>query len=158
MMKTIIERDAVLALAFGEAEHLSCEVVGSTDILVATERYIVPILGHKMVDALIEGKYSDFMQQYVAPALAFAVRLIIQPAINLRFGDSGLVAPKGEAMEQPNTEAVKGMQRSLRIRTRQLLKRLSAAVESNKSQFAEYESKCNIFNRCTIDGGVVQIF
>ena len=158
MMKTIIDVESVLTLAFAEAEHLSREVVGSTDILVATERYITPILGQKMVDTLIEGKYCDFAEKYVAPALAFAVRSVIQPAINLRLGDSGLVAPRGEAMEQPNGEAVKGLNRSLKIRTRQLLKRLSEAVEQNKGQFVEYESKCNIFNRCSIDGGVVQIF
>ena len=55
MMKTIIDVESVLTLDFAEAEHLSREVVGSTDILVATERYITPILGQKMVDALIEG-------------------------------------------------------------------------------------------------------
>ncbi|MBP3423590.1 MAG: hypothetical protein J6K57_00940 [Alistipes sp.] len=156
-MKTIIDQSVVLALAFGEAEHLSRQVVGSADILVAQERYIVPILGRELTDALIEGKYSEFVEEYVAPALAFAVRLVIQPAINLRLGDSGLVAPRGEAMESPDAAATRGLLRSLKVRTRELLKRLSAFVEQNKGQFAEYDSKCNIFNRCSIDGGVVQI-
>lgn len=156
-MKTIVDQSLVLSLAFGEAEHLSHNVVSSADIIVATERYITPILGQKLTDALKEGKYSDFVEEYVAPALAFAVRLVVQPAINLRLGDSGLVAPKGEAMQSPDGDAVKGLQRSLRVRTRQLLKRLSAFVEQNRAQFAEYDPKCNIFNRCAIDGGVVQI-
>lgn len=156
-MRTIIDQSLVLSLAFSEAEHLSHQVVGCTDIIVATERYITPILGRKLTDALTEGKYSDLVEEYVAPALAFAVRLVVQPAINLRIGDSGLVAPKGEAMESPDSDAVKGLQRSLRVRTRQLLKRLSAYVDKNKSQFAEYDPKCNVFNKCSIDGGVVQI-
>ena len=83
-MRTIIDSSQVVALAFGEAEHLSNQVASSADIAVATERYIAPILGQKLTDALIEGKYSDFVEEYVAPALAFAVRLIVQPAINLR--------------------------------------------------------------------------
>ena len=156
-MRTIIDSSQVVALAFSEAEHLSNQVASSADIAVATERYIAPILGQKLTDALIEGKYSDFVEEYVAPALAFAVRLIVQPAINLRIGDSGLVAPRGEAMEPPQAEAVRGLQRSLRVRTRQLLKRMSAFVEQNRGQFVEYEPMCNIFHRCTIDGGVVQI-
>ena len=156
-MKTIIDQSLVLALAFGEAEHLSHQVVGSADIIVATERYITPILGQKLTDALIEGKYSDLAEEYVAPALAFAVRLVIQPAINLRMGDSGLVAPKGEAMESPDSDAVRQLQRSLRMRTKQLLRRLSDYVERNAVQFKEYKSSENIFNRCSIDGGVVQI-
>ena len=129
-MKTIIDQSLVLALAFGEAEHLSHQVVGSADIIVATERYITPILGQKLTDALVEGKYSDLAEEYVAPALAFAVRLVIQPAINLRMGDSGLVAPKGEAMESPDSDAVRQLQRSLRMRAKQLLRRLSDYVSS----------------------------
>ena len=156
-MKTIIDQSLVLALAFGEAEHLSHQVVGSADIVVATERSITPILGQKLTDALIEGKYSDLAEEYVAPALAFAVRLVIQPAINLRMGDSGLVAPKGEAMESPDSDAVRQLQRSLRMRTKQLLRRLSDYVERNAVQFKEYKSSENIFNRCSIDGGVIQI-
>ena len=138
-MRTIIDQSLVLSLAFGEAEHLSHQVVGCADIIVATERYITPILGRKLTDALTEGKYSDLVEEYVAPALAFAVRLVVQPAINLRIGDSGLVAPKGEAMESPDIDAVKGLQRSLRVRTRQLLKRLSAYVDKNKSQINIYK-------------------
>ena len=47
---------------------------------------------------------------------------------------------------------------SLRMRTRQLLKRLSNYLNSNEHSFSEYRKEYNILNRCSIDGGFVQIF
>ena len=157
-MKSIIDSNEVIAIAFGEADHLSCEAVSEADIMVASDRYLRPILGQKLIDALIEGKYSDLVDDYVAPALAYAVRMVVQPAINLRLGDSGLFSPKTDSSQRPDREAVEGLQRSIRVRARQLLRRLSDYVECNASKFKEYESCENIFNRCSIDGGFVQVF
>ena len=157
-MKTIIDRDVVISLAFGEADHLSREAVSETDILVVQDRYLRPILGQKMMAALLKGQYTDLVDDYVAPAIAFAARMVVQPAINLRLGDSGLFAPKADSLQRPENAAVEALQRSIRIRARQLLKRLSDYVEQNAAKFKEYESSENVFNRCTIDGGFVQIF
>ena len=157
-MITIIDEKKVLQLAFADADYLPREIISSSDIVAAQERYIVPILGQRLTAMLLEGEYQELAEYYVAPALAFATRLIIQPTLNIRLCEGGLVALHGEGMEQPNQKAVSALVRSLKIRTRQLLKRLSAFTERNATNYPEYDSKSNIFNRCSIDGGVVQIF
>ena len=157
-MRTVITPEQTVALAFGEGNYLSADIISSADIAAAQHRYIVPIVGEELLDMILDGDYSELVGEYVAPALAYATRLIVQPAINLRMGDSGLVAPRGEAMESPDESAVEALMGSLKIRTRQLLKRLSAFLNQNSEDFPEYKPESNVLNRCSIDGGFVQIF
>ena len=96
MMNRLITPRQVVDLAFGEAEYLSEQAVSDADIVAATSRYVVPIVGEELAERLAEGEYSELLNEYVAPALAAAVRYMIQPLISLRTGDSGLVAPKGD--------------------------------------------------------------
>lgn len=157
-MRVVITPEQVVALAFGECNYLSADVVSVADIAAAQSRYIVPIVGEELLEMILEGDYGELADEYVAPALAYATRLIVQPAINLRMGDSGLVAPRGDAMQSPGESAVEALMGSLKIRTRQLLKRLSAFLNQNIDTFPEYKPECNVLNRCSIDGGFVQIF
>ena len=158
MMRTVITPEQVVSIAFGEGNYLSANIVSSADIVAAQDRYLIPIMGQTLLEAVLDGDYEDFMANYVAPAAAFATRLRVQPAINLKLGDSGLVAPRGDAVETPLQSAVDALMLSLRMRTRQLLKRLSNYLNSNEHSFSEYRKEYNILNRCSIDGGFVQIF
>ncbi|MBQ2417711.1 MAG: hypothetical protein II282_05895, partial [Alistipes sp.] len=115
-MRTVITPEQTVALAFGKGNYLSADIVSSADIAAAQHRYIVPIVGEELLDMILDGDYSELVEEYVAPALAYATRLIVQPAINLRMGDSGLVAPRGEAMESPDKSAVEALMGSLKIR------------------------------------------
>ena len=155
MMNRLITPEKVIQLAFGEAEYLSEQAVSDADIVAATSRYIRPIIGQKLAERLVENSYPELLDEYVAPALAAAVRYMVQPLINLRTGDSGLVAPKGECFGTPSKEATAELQLRLKCRMRELLRRLSDHLNSNS--YAEYNADCNILNRCFIDGGVVQI-
>lgn len=157
-MNRLITPQQVIERAFAQAEYLSEQAVSDADIVAATSRYVVPIVGEQLAEKLAAGEYAQLLEHYVAPALAAAVRYMIQPLINLRTGDSGLVAPKGESFAAPTKEAVADLQLRLKCRMRELLKRLSDHLNSNSKSYAEYNADCNILNRCLIDGGVVQIF
>ena len=157
MMNRLVTPRQVVDLAFGEAEYLSEQAVSDADIVAATSRYVVPIVGEELAERLAEGEYSELLNEYVAPALAAAVRYMIQPLISLRTGDSGLVAPKGDYFAAPTKEAVAELQLRLKCRMRELLRRLSDHLNINSRSYAEYSADSNILNRCLIDGGVVQI-
>lgn len=157
-MHPIITPKQVLALAFPEAEYLPESIISDIDIVAAQERYIVPILGAELTFKLATGHYQDLAVYYLSPALALATRLLVQGSINLRLGESGLVAPRGETIQPPEQSAVDALLKSLKVKLRQMLKRLSNYVNENAAEFTEYDPKCNILNRCSIDGGFVQTF
>ena len=157
-MTTLLTPEQVVCSAFAESECLSADVVTEADIVAATSRYITPIVGQSMVEKLAEQEYPTLMDEYVAPALAAAVRAVIQPIINLRTGDSGLVAPKGESFTTPSQSSVTALQQRLKCRQRELLKRLSEHLNNCSEEYPEYDPECNILNRCSLDGGFVQIF
>ena len=156
-MKCIITPKQVLEEAFSQTEYLPESIVSESDIMAAQERYILPIVGAKLTSLLETGSYQELAFYYIAPPLALATRLLIQPTISLRMGAGGLTAPRGEAIEQPDQDAVKALQKSLKIRMRQLLKRLSNYLNDNADKYPEYNPEYNVLNRCSIDGGLVQI-
>ncbi|MBQ7310587.1 MAG: hypothetical protein IJW88_03570 [Alistipes sp.] len=155
-MKRLITPEQVVSLAFSDAEYISVATISDSDIDAATNRYILPIVGQSLVDALLEQNYSALLEQYVAPALAFAVRHSIQPTLNLRTADSGLLAPRTDNYTTPSQRAVITYRSSIKNRMRELLCRLSDHL--NSAEYEEYNPKQNILNRCSIDGGFVQIF
>ena len=158
MMNTLITPQQVVDIAFAGSFYLSPQSIGSADIVAATARYVEPIAGRALIDALAEGKYAELLESYVVPALAFAVRALVQPALALRMGEGGLAAPRTESSTAPTSEATRALQRSVTKRARQHLHRLSDHLNNNASLYAEYDPKLNILNRCSIDGGLVQTF
>ena len=92
-MKNLITNEQVISLAFGDGEYLSPEVVLDSDIASATEQYIIPVVGAQLCEEMLNGAQRTLLNDYVAPALAMAVRTMIQPALNVRTGQGGLYIP-----------------------------------------------------------------
>ena len=89
-MQNVITNEQVIQLAFGDGEYLSPEVILVSDITTAEHRYILPLVGEELYKALLGGSYATLLNDYVAPALAMAVRTMIQPALNVCTGQAGL--------------------------------------------------------------------
>ena len=155
-MKPLITPEQVISIAFCEAGYLDPTTISEVDILAATNRYLLPIVGQQLLDALLEQRYVDLLDNYVAPALAFAVRHTVQPTLNLRTAEGGLTAARTESSTTPAQSAVDSYSGSIKSRMRELLVRLSDHL--NSGCYTEYNPKYNILNRCSIDGGLVQIF
>ena len=155
-MKTLIKNTDVIALAFGDGEYLSAEVVGEVDIAVAEERYIRPILGKALYEALLGGDYGTLCAEYVAPAVAMAVRTMIQPALNVRTGQAGLSISSSLRSDTASKSAIGELQRSLVKRRRALCRRLSNYLKIHASEFPEYDRRTDVLQHCVIDGGYIQ--
>ena len=156
-MKNLITNEQVISLAFGDGEYLSPEVILDSDIALAEDRYIVPVVGAELHQALLDGSYPTLLDDFVAPALAMAVRTIIQPALNVRTGALGLQISSSLRADSSTKTAMQTLQKSLRLRRQALLRRLSNHLKNHASEFGEYNPNNDALQRCSINGGYVQM-
>jgi hypothetical protein len=156
-MKNLITNEQVISLAFGDGEYLSAEVVLDSDIASAEERYIVPVVGTQLYEALLNGSQKSLLEDYVAPALAMAVRTMIQPALNVRTGQGGLHIPSSARSDTSIKTTSQALQKSLCRRRQALLKRLSNYLKRNASKFPGYDASRDAMQKCSINGGYVQM-
>ena len=134
-MNTLVTPLQVLKLAFGEGEYLPPEIIAEADIAGAEQRHIVPVVGRALYEKLLAGSYPDFRTEYLAsPAALFTA--YAQPA-----GDT----------------ARRHLRRALLAQARMLLHRAAEHLRAHRDEFPEYDPENDIFNRCTTDGGFVQI-
>ncbi len=156
-MKNLITNEQVISLAFGDGEYLSPEVVLDSDIVAAAERYIVPVVGTKLYEEMLKGSQKMLLDDYVAPALAMAVRTMIQPALNVRTGRGGLYIPSSARSDTSIRTTTQALQRSLCRRRHALLKRLSNYLKTNAAKFPSYDASHDAMQKCSINGGYVQM-
>ena len=156
-MKTLITNEQVISLAFGDGEYLSPEVICSSDIALAEDRYILPIVGEELYEELLNGSHKVLLNDFVAPALAMAVRTTIQPSINVRTGQTGLQISSSLRADSSTKVAMQSLQKSLRLRRQALLKRLSNHLHSHASEFPSYKKSKDVLQKYSIDGGYIQM-
>ena len=156
-MKNLITNEQVISLAFGDGEYLSPEVVLDSDIVAAAEKYILPVVGEELYEEMVNGSHRSLVDNFVAPALAMAVRTMIQPALNVRTGQTGLHISSSMRADTSTKSAAQMLQKSLYARRQVLLKRLSNHLKRHASEFASYNPEKDVLQRCSINGGYVQI-
>lgn len=156
-MKNLITNEQVIALAFGDGEYLSPEIILDSDIALAEERYILPVVGAELREAMLNGTYKTLLDDFVAPALAMAVRTMIQPALNVRTGALGLQISSSLRADSSTKTAMQTLQKSLRLRRQALLRRLSNYLKKHASVFPEYNPSHDAMQKCAIYGGYVQM-
>ena len=156
-MKTLLTPVQVLRHAFGGGEYLPPETIAEADIAAAEQRYLLPVLGTALYEELLAGEHAAFTADYLAPALARFTRLLVQPRLDLRTGRIGTLAPESDNGTVPDETALRALRRSLRCEADALLRRAVAHLEAHAALFPAYDSDRNPLNRCTTDGGFVQI-
>jgi hypothetical protein len=156
-MKNLITNEQVISLSFGDGEYISPEVVLDSDIASASFRYIIPVVGAELYEAMLNGSHRSLLEDFVAPALAMAVRTMIQPALNLRTGQLGLQISSSLRADSSTKSAMQTLQKSLRLRRQTLLKRLSDHLKNHASEYPAYDPDNDALQNCSIDGGFVQI-
>lgn len=157
MEKTLTEASEVIELAFAEAEYMPATAIPPIEIAVAEERSIIPVTGRALYEKMLQGDYAELRNDYVVPAAALFTRLGMQPSTDIRSGRFGTVAPRSEYCEPAGREQLLDLRRSLLRKGRILQRRLSDHLELHAGEYPEYSSGENILNRCSIDGGIVQI-
>ena len=132
-----ITSQEVLDRAFASGEYLPPERITEELILAAAERYVRPVTGARL--------------------LALGVRRLLLPELGLQVGACGLAAAAGAGWRSAGDENFSRAEKSLKIRLKTLLGRLSAELERRREEIPEYDSGQNVWNRCRIYGDFVQI-
>ena len=149
-MNTLVTPVQVLKLAFGEGEYLPPEIIAEADIAGAEQRHIVPVVGRALYEKLLAGSYPDFRTEYLASPAALFTRAV-------RTEQCGTTAPKSAYAQPAGDTARRHLRRALLAQARTLLHRAAEYLRAHRDEFPEYDPENDIFNRCTTDGGFVQI-
>lgn len=120
----------VVDYAFATGEYVAQGAICDTDILAAQERYLIPLLGAKLTDAVAAGRYEELREEYIAPTLGLLSRI-----------EASL-----EAYPPTETE---------RQRAKLFLSALSEYLNVHAELYEEYNAEENVMNRCSIVGGFV---
>lgn len=156
-MNTLVTPLQVLKLAFGEGEYLPPEIIAEADIAGAEQRHIVPVVGRALYEKLLAGSYPDFRTEYLASPAALFTRAVLQPRLDVRTGQCGTTAPKSAYAQPAGDTAADTCGAPCWPRPAQLLHRAAEHLRAHRDEFPEYDPENDIFNRCTTDGGFVQI-
>ncbi len=156
-MKTMITPLQVVRETFGAMEPVSVECISEADIAAAENRYIAPALGAELHAALLEGRYADFVGEYVAPALALYTRYLVQPRLAVKTLSAGTVAPKTSVSQPATDKAQREQRKAVLHEARALLYRAVDHLNAHAGEFAEFDPAACPLNRCRIHGEFVEI-
>jgi hypothetical protein len=157
-MKNIISISELHSIAFCDGGYIPQDVISESDIMTATERWVIPITGRKLMEAVAQGKYPELRQEYIAPTIALYTRVLVQPRLNAMSGVGGLTTAGGSQRKAAEESLRKEYQSAIRSKARALLRALSEELNRKAKEIAEYDPKENILNRCCCDGGFVQVY
>ena len=149
-MTTLVTPREVIDLAF-----LPPEAIGTVDIAAAEARYLLPVTGPALWQKLAEGEYPTLREEFAAPAAACAVRVAMQPALDLHGGAGGTTVAKSSACQPAGQEQLAASHRALRNRLSALLHALSDHLDAHPSDYPEYAPEKNVLHRVLIAGGLV---
>ncbi len=156
MNKSLITTRWARQLTFAAGETPEADVLTEGDLLAAVERYLKPVIGPRLIDALAEGRYGELLEGYVALPLALFARVVAQPRLDARTLRVGTAVPCGEGVEGADAGARRALRRALTEEARTLLGYLSDHLEERASMYPEYDAGQNILKRCRIHGNIIQ--
>jgi len=117
-------------------------------ILMAQDRYILPILGTDLNDKLISdiqgsslaGDYLTLLQTYIQPALVQFSFATVVPFLRLRFVNNSVVTMDSEQGSSVSHEDLKPLINASMDQGEFLRERLIDYIQNNTSSFSEYSS------------------
>ena len=98
---------------------------------------------------------SKPLYMFAAPAAACAVRVAMQPALDLHGGAGGTTVTKSSACQPAGQQQLAASHRALRNRLSALLHALSDHLDAHPSDYPEYAPEKNVLHRVLIAGGLV---
>jgi len=154
--RTLMTPAQVVAAAYGDTDRTSDDGITEELILLVSEERLVPVIGRALYDSLLEERYGELMTDYVAPALAYGVRLRTLPADNVRCSRFGTMAPAPEGWTSAGDNALGAVRAEVRQRAAGFLRRLSEYLVAHENAFPEYDADNDVMNRCRIYGDFIQ--
>jgi hypothetical protein len=152
-MSALFTPAEVHSVAFSGEELIRQELITQSDIVEAETRYVRPILGEALCEAIAASKYSALRNDYVLPAVAAWCRYIVEPLRDMRCGEC-----RGVDRTTADNDHLKVVVRSLRRKASTLSRSLSNHLNSHCEEYVEYNPKYNPLNHCSIYGDIIQVY
>ena len=154
IMNTLMTADRLFSLVFTREESYNAAVIMPVDIAEVESRYLVPVVGSALYEAMQGGKYVELVEGYVAPMVAAWVRYVVEPHLASR---CCIYHTQRDITESVNENSARVM-RALRAKAVALTRRLSDHLNAHSSDYVEYDPNVNPLNRCFIYGDIVQVY
>ncbi len=155
-MELLITPAQVAATAFRAPDFISEEAVPEATILVAQQKFIRPVLGDALFDALCRGTHPELLSGYITPPLALYVKMLMLPRMAVQTGGAGIVEANPKHHARASDVKLHAAIRRLRADALALMRRAVLHIESaTPGTYPGYDPTRNILNRCSTDGGVV---
>jgi hypothetical protein len=164
-MKTLITPARVASLAFRAPDFISEEAVSEATIVAAEERFIRPVLGAALCDALADGAWPELLEDYVAPALALYVKALMLPTLAVQVGVAGVAEVNSRNLARAGEAKLRAAVKRLQGDALALMRRAVEHIEgagggsgagsgSGSGAYPEYDPAQNVLHRCSIEGGI----
>ncbi|MDR2894620.1 MAG: hypothetical protein LBU97_04085 [Alistipes sp.] len=154
-MKTLITPAQVAAAAFRAPDMITPEAVPEATILAAEQKFIRPVLGAALCDAMGRGEYPDLLENFVKLPLALWVKSLMLPSLALQTGTAGVVEANSKNLARAGEGKIHAAIRRLRGDARALMRRAVEQIEASPDLYPDYSSADNVLNHCSMEGGVV---
>ncbi|MBQ6612222.1 MAG: hypothetical protein IIX19_00695 [Alistipes sp.] len=149
-MNRIFKPSDIVSYAFSSEELVHKGVITMCDIVEVGERYLRPILGDNLIEAIATGQYPELKTNYILPAVAAWCRYVVEPLIASR-------CSLCDDLSSADNERLAMIMPHLRNKASALTRRLSRYLDAHGDMFSEYNPKSNPLNRCSIYGSIIQI-
>lgn len=87
----LITAEEVITHAFTLREQITTRSIRPLKIDIAQERYIRPRFGNEFFDQMCQGKFADFVERYIKPALAQYVRYAMVEELSVQLNENGAI-------------------------------------------------------------------
>ncbi|MBQ2373758.1 MAG: hypothetical protein II299_01425 [Alistipes sp.] len=155
---SIVTPAEVIALAFSDGGYVAAENIGEVDIATAVRRWVKPVVGEALLGAVTLSRYKELRDEYLKPTVALYTRLLVQPRLNAVTSQLGLTVAAGASSKVAEASLREEHLRAIKTRAHAALRALSDYLNDHVEEISEYNPKENVLNRCSCDGGFVQIF
>lgn len=142
-------------MVFRAPDFITGDAVGEATILAAQQKFVRPVLGDALCEALARGTHPGLLADFVRPALALYVKALMLPSLAVQSGAAGVVEVNSRNLAGAGAAKLRAAVRRLRGDASALMRRAVEHIESAPDAWPEYDPALNILNRCSIDGGVV---
>lgn len=153
-MKRIITAAEVIKWAFASSPEIREQDICATTILLAEEKFIKPVVGG-LWPRMVEGGTVALLNEYIKPALAQYVKLLLLSQLAASVGSLGVVQYKSGTFSPANEKQLKLLRSQARSNANSLMRRAVEHIENNMELYPEYEPAQNILNRRSIVSEIV---
>lgn len=154
-MRLIITPEKVAETAFCAPDFIQPEAVSEATILAAQQKFVRPVLGDALYEAVCGGAYPAMTEAFLRPPLALYVKMLMLPSLAVQAGGAGIVEVNSRNLARAGEGKLRSALRRLRCDARALMRRAVRHIESAPADYPEYDPTNNILNRCSTEGGLV---